>query len=109
MSTKSSKRDKFMPSLRLIARCEGISYLAILFVSMPLKYLADIHEPNYVFGAAHGALFIAYILWVGIAHVKYRWPIRKTALAFLLSILPFGTFWGEKKLFIDDRLNEATA
>ncbi|WP_281614372.1 DUF3817 domain-containing protein [Flammeovirga sp. SubArs3] len=47
--------------MRLIALLEGISFLLILFVSMPLKYITDIHESNKIIGMGHGVLFILYM------------------------------------------------
>ncbi len=84
--------------LRLLSIVEGISYLLLLFIAMPLKYLADIPEAVSIVGAAHGALFVLYIL--AAVHVKFEH--RKTILwgiyAFILSIIPFGTFYLDKQL-----------
>ncbi|MEZ4904566.1 MAG: DUF3817 domain-containing protein [Spirosomataceae bacterium] len=86
--------------LRILAFVEGISFLIILFVTMPLKYYAAMPQPNKIFGMAHGLLFILYVL----AHIiqskiEYNWPMKKTFLALLASIIPFGTFWADAKLF----------
>ncbi|WP_246070000.1 DUF3817 domain-containing protein [Mangrovivirga cuniculi] len=60
---------------RLIAILEGISYL-LFAITMPLKYILDIPQPNYVVGMAHGVLFIAYILFALTAIVTYKWNLK---------------------------------
>lgn len=84
---------------RIIAFLEGISLLLIFFVSMPLKYLADIPEPNMVIGMAHGILFLLYIAFLILVKMEHNWSFKKTALAFLASLIPFGTFYADKWLF----------
>ena len=88
--------------LRILAFVEGVSFLVILFVTMPLKYYANMPQPNKIFGMAHGLLFILYVLAVVQSKIEYNWPFKKTALALLASIIPFGTFWADAKLFRED-------
>ncbi len=56
--------------------------------------------PNYVVGMAHGVLFILYVLLLLQVTLQYKWSFYKASLAFLVSLVPFGTFWAEKKLFV---------
>jgi integral membrane protein len=87
---------------KIVAFTEGISY--ILFgISMPLKYVYSIPEPNFVVGLAHGLLFSLYSLLVLILFFQLKWSIAKTALVFLVSLVPFGTFIAEKRLFNDKK------
>ncbi len=83
---------------RTIAVYEGISFVVLLFLAMPLKYLFDIPEPVKYVGWAHGVLFVLYVLTL--AHVFFadRWSFMKGVVAFALSFIPFGTFWLDKKL-----------
>lgn len=83
---------------RLIAFLEGCSYL-LLGVTMIFKYRYDMPEPNYVVGMVHGLLFIAYVLLLLSIWIRYKWSFIKVALAFLASLLPFGTFVADVKLF----------
>lgn len=85
--------------LRLLAFSEGVSFLLILFVTMPLKYLMAMREPNLVIGMAHGVLFILYIYAVMQARDRHGWPNKTTFLALLASVIPFGTFWADKHIF----------
>lgn len=85
--------------LRILAFVEGVSLLVILFITMPLKYAFDNPAPNKTFGLVHGLLFILYLLAVIQVKIEQNWTFRKTLLALLASIIPFGTFWADKKLF----------
>ena len=85
--------------LRIVSLLEGISYLMLFGISMPLKYMADMPGPNKVIGMAHGLLFVLYILLVIMVKIEHDWGMKKTFLALLASIVPFGTFWADKKLY----------
>lgn len=89
---------KPVESLRKIGNIEGISYLLLLGVAMPLKYMADIPQAVKIVGAIHGFLFVLFMLALVRVWLKIKWPYEKIAMAFLLSIIPFGTFYLDKKL-----------
>ena len=82
--------------LRIVAFTEGVSFLILLFVAMPLKYVFDMPAAVRAFGTVHGALFVLYVLWVLISHLEYNWPWRKTLLLLLVSVVPFGNFYADK-------------
>ncbi|HXH98993.1 MAG TPA: DUF3817 domain-containing protein [Sphingobacteriaceae bacterium] len=83
---------------RLVAFLEGCSFL-ILGITMLLKYKYSMPKPNYVVGMTHGVLFIAYvILLLQVAYI-HKWPVLKVVLSFLASLIPFGTFYADRKLF----------
>lgn len=88
--------------LRLVGFLEGLSFLVLLGIAMPLKYFFGQPTAVRAVGTAHGALFVLYCLLVIGAAVRYSWSWRKTTLAFVASIIPFGTFWADMKLFRDD-------
>jgi integral membrane protein len=83
--------------LQLLAILEGISYISF-GLTMPLKYMMDIKGPNYVVGMAHGVLFIAYCMWVVLLHNDKKLPVKTTAILLVASLVPFMTFWAEKKI-----------
>ena len=85
-----------MDILRIVAWSEGISFL-LFGISMPLKYGFDIPQPNYVIGMAHGILFILYNLLILINTSKNKWKIKKVIFLCFLSLVPFGTFYGDFK------------
>ena len=82
---------------RLIAFLEGVSYILLLFIAVPIKYL--LNEALYVkiLGMPHGILFILYILFSIIAKIKYNWNFRKFLVISIASLIPFGTFYIDKK------------
>ncbi|MCR9252747.1 MAG: DUF3817 domain-containing protein [bacterium] len=84
---------------RIVAFLEGLSFLAILFITMPLKYGFDQPMPNKYVGMAHGVLFIAYIMMVIQLKFEKGWENKLTFLSLLASIVPFGTFYMEHKHF----------
>jgi integral membrane protein len=88
----------WLGKLRIVAFMEGCSYL-LFGITMPLKYIYQIKGPNKIIGMAHGVLFVLYILLVIKVALQDKWPAIKTFWAFLASIIPFGTFYADKKLF----------
>lgn len=85
--------------LRLLAFVEGTSLLMLLFITMPLKYLLGYPGPNYILGMVHGVFFILYVMAVVQVKFSHGWTSKTTLLALLASVIPFGTFWADKKLF----------
>jgi integral membrane protein len=83
---------KRLQQLRLMALLEGSSFLILLLVAMPLKYVAGMPLAVRIFGSIHGALFIAFVVALYRAARACDWPRRRSATAFVASILPFGTF-----------------
>lgn len=83
---------------RVISLIEGISYLVLLGIAMPLKYLLEIPVAVTVVGALHGLLFCLYIL--ALAHVTFanRWSIVRVIGAFLASLVPFGNFVLDRRI-----------
>jgi integral membrane protein len=83
---------------RLVALLEGSSYLLLLFVAMPLKYLAGLPLAVRLVGSVHGLLFILFMVALARAARQRRWPLRRTLIAFVSSIIPFGTFVFDRSL-----------
>ena len=83
--------------LRLIGISEGISYLLLLSIAMPLKYFAGLPEAVKYTGWVHGLLFILYVIALIQVKVSLHWSLKKTAIAFIASLLPFGTFILDKQ------------
>lgn len=78
--------------LRFIGFWEGVSFLVLLLIAMPLKYMAGWPQGVSVVGMAHGVLFVAYCLAAWNAAMEHDWPFKRTALVFVASILPAGPF-----------------
>ena len=85
-----------LKAFRISAILEGISYLALFAVSMPLKYWADIPEPNIYIGYVHGGLFILYMLIAILFSTERKWSIKTMFWVIAAALLPFGTFYLEE-------------
>ena len=88
--------------LRVISYLEGISYILLLFVAVPIKYYAN--DPSLVklIGLPHGLLFVAYVILSLVNSKKYNWSFIKTVVVLISSIIPFGTFYVDYKYFKTD-------
>ncbi len=89
---------KSLEWLRKVGNAEGISYLLLLGVAMPLKYMAGMPEAVRILGSIHGFLFVLFMAALFRVWQTQKWPYERVAMAFLLSIVPFGTFYLDKKL-----------
>ena len=85
--------------LRTLAVLEGVSYILLLGICMPLKYIWEMPEATIAIGYAHGFLFIAYCILVIPAKIDLKWNLKITFLVLIASLLPFGTFVADFKLF----------
>ena len=84
--------------LRGVALCEGISYLLLLGVAMPLKYMFDTPEAVRIVGMAHGILFVMLVVTLLNAHHKRGWGVTFSSMIFISSLMPFGAFWMDRRL-----------
>ena len=75
-----------------IGMMEAVSFLLLLGVAMPLKYLAGMPKAVSVVGMAHGVLFIAYLYMVHECRQAFGWSLKTAALGAIASVLPFGPF-----------------
>lgn len=89
---------KTIRNFRIIAILEGWSFIVLLFIAMPLKYGMDWPYAVKYVGWLHGALFIGYFLLLVQAAIACSWGIKKIFVAAMVSFIPFGTFWLDKKL-----------
>ena len=87
---------------RLTGALEAISYLVLLGIAMPLKYIY--HQPVYVrwTGTFHGAFFVLFCLAVVVTAYRKRWPAKVAIMAFLSAFIPFGPFLFEKHYLDSD-------
>lgn len=99
--------DNTFHRLRSVGSWEAISYLLLLFVAMPLKYVWDWPDAVRVVGMAHGILWMAYIGLALLGQWDYKWSWKVTGWLFLASLLPFGPFVAEAKLLRRIELKES--
>jgi len=93
-----------IPLLRTIGQVEGVSFLVLLLIAMPLKYAAGMPLAVKVVGWAHGVLFVAFLATLAWTMVAARWPIVRGALVLAAALLPFGPFVLDRrmKVYIDE-------
>jgi len=84
---------------KTIALLEGISLLLLLFFAMPMKYIFELPIYVRIIGMAHGLLFITYIVLAIMNKIEEQWDNKKFLLICLASVVPFGTFYIEEKVF----------
>lgn len=81
-----------------VAFWEGVSYLVLLFVAMPMKYLAGYPQAVRIVGMAHGVLFVMFCLILADLLRRKEFTFNFSVFAFIMSLLPFGTFYLEGKI-----------
>ncbi|MHA7944164.1 DUF3817 domain-containing protein [Formosa sp. 3Alg 14/1] len=91
--------NSLLKSLRIIGFLEGISYILLLGIAVPIKYL--FHDPQYVklLGMPHGILFVGYVVLAILVGIELKWSLKTIALVLLASLVPFGTFIADSKYF----------
>jgi len=84
-------------TFRVVSILEGVSYILLLFIATPIKYLSD--DPSYVklLGMPHGLLFVAYIVLAFLIKGSLKWDTKTFLIVLAASIIPFGTFYIDKK------------
>ncbi|MBL7723878.1 MAG: DUF3817 domain-containing protein [Chitinophagaceae bacterium] len=82
---------------RKIAFAEGVSFLILLLIAMPLKYFAGMPMAVTVVGGLHGVLFVAFAVYAWEVKTSYKKDLRWLMKAGLASLLPFGTFYMDRE------------
>lgn len=94
----NAEQTKWARRFKWISLIEGLSFLILLFIAMPLKYVFDQPLAVTYVGWAHGLLFIIYIYIVFPTASKLKWEFGRTFFALLASVLPFGPFIFDRNL-----------
>lgn len=89
---------KALNQLRLLGFLEGLSFVVLLFLAMPLKYWFGLPIAVRIVGSLHGLLFLLYLGGLIRVASEQSWPLRRSALAFVASLVPFGTFFFDREL-----------
>lgn len=88
---------------RKIAFTEGISFLVLLFIAMPLKYFADMPKAVSIVGMLHGILFVAFIILAFEVKGTYKKSFGWFTKSFIASLVPFGTFIMDKQWRVEEQ------
>ena len=94
-----------MDFFRIVAILEGVSYLLLLFFAVPLKYIWHIEIYVQTIGMAHGILFMAYVIIAFFLYQKQIWKKKDFAILLIASVLPFGTFYIDRK-YLQNNMNK---
>jgi integral membrane protein len=97
-SAQRARAVSAVGGLRLAGIVEGLSYLLLLFIAMPLKYVFELPLAVRIVGSVHGALFVWFCVALLRAHLERSWPLKTSALLFISSLVPFGFFLVERRL-----------
>lgn len=89
--------------LRKTGIAEGVSFLVLLLIAMPLKYGFGMPLAVKYTGWAHGFLFVMYVALAYYAKESYNWPFKKFLMAFIAAWLPLGTFFFDARLKKDEK------
>ena len=84
-------------TFRIISFLEGMSYILLLFIAVPLKYLGGDEQYVKLLGMPHGILFVSYVIFAFLIKENENWGIKDLGIVLLASILPFGTFYVDWK------------
>lgn len=95
---ENSTMDNGLQRFIWISRAEGISFLLLLGIAMPLKYAFGMPLMVKYVGWAHGVLFLVYIVQLLIVGIKLKWSKSRIFLGGIASLLPFGPFVFERSL-----------
>jgi|SRR5687768_179972 integral membrane protein len=91
------KSTKTFNWFRKIAFAEGVSFLVLLLIAMPLKYFAAMPMAVTIVGGLHGLLFVAFIVMAWEVKTEYKKDWGWLAKSFIASVVPFGTFWMDNR------------
>jgi integral membrane protein len=91
-----------IPFLRRAGQVEAVSFLVLVCVAMPLKYMAGMPMAVKVVGWIHGVLFIAFCIALLRAMLIARWGLDRGALVFVAALLPFGPFVVDRRILAYD-------
>ena len=91
-------RSNLISRLRLFSILDGISYIVLLGIAMPLKYLADMPLAVRIVGSLHGFLWIGLCLFIFLALVKGRLPFKWCVITFFCALIPLAPFFLDRKL-----------
>lgn len=84
-------------SFRVVSILEGLSFIILLFIAVPIKYMGDDESYVKMLGMPHGVLFVAYVFMAYLLKKDMGWDKKTYYIVLLASIIPFGTFYIDKK------------
>lgn len=89
---------------RVMAYIVGVLLVVLVFIGMPLKYLGGVPEVVAVVGTAHGFLYMVYLVTALDLAIRRRWRIGKILVVFAAGLVPFLTFYVERRVTTEESL-----
>ena len=83
---------------KIISFLEGVSYILLLLIAVPIKYIGGNEFWVKILGMPHGILFILYIIMACIIKKDQKWSNKEFLIILIASLIPFGTFYVNNKL-----------
>jgi integral membrane protein len=102
-------RPSAIQRLRIIGIIEGISFLVLLGIAMPLKYFAGMASAVTAAGWMHGLLFMGFCVALAQAREEAKWGPAWSAIVLIAALLPFGPFLIDKRLRHENELGERSS
>ena len=90
-------KEKSIKIFKIVSTLEAISFLVLLLIAMPLKYIWDIPEMVRIVGMAHGILFVLYVFGAYYMYELLNWNLKQFFTVVICSVLPLGPFYVERK------------
>jgi integral membrane protein len=84
--------------LRAVTLLEAVSFLILLFIAMPLKYVWGMPVAVKIVGMTHGVLFVTFCIALYRVMLNTNWPFKRAALIFVASLLPFVPFFIDRRM-----------
>ncbi len=91
-------KNRIIENFAKINHLEGYSYIILLFIAMPLKYIFEYPLAVRIVGSIHGILFIMFCYLLLRSMLSVKWELKKSMLYFAASLIPFGTFFTQKSI-----------
>jgi len=99
--------ESVLKRFRFVGTIEGISFLVLLLIAMPLKYAAGIPEAVSVVGLVHGVLFVIYLAALAQTWSELKWPFSRAVLGGLAGVLPFGPWIFDAKVLRSSKISSS--
>lgn len=103
MSEDKLSTGRLVRWFRKVAYAEGVSFLLLLGIAMPLKYVWGMPEAVKAVGWVHGILFIVYCYFLWQLYLEAGWGLKRVALGFVAALLPFGPFVFDRRLVVQNQ------
>ena len=98
LTVDTAAADAKLARFLAVSLAEGISFLVLLCIAMPLKYAANLPIAVMIAGMVHGLLFLAYVGLAWDQRVAQRWDAKRFLVVLIAAVLPTGPFWLHKSL-----------